>query len=136
MSLQFYTPIFITILITLLTQASQVSVTHSRRKLDTSLLSSKNHVDLERFHQAHTDQVEQNVVFLPILWISSMLVSWVFILPLGLAWVLLRAFYIRGFVSKNDKIRDLGSSGYLAIQIILFFLVFAGFGIDLLNIKF
>lgn len=136
MSLQFYTPIFITILITLLTQASQVSVTHSRRKLDTSLLSSKNHVDLERFHQAHTDQVEQNVVFLPILWISSMLVSWMFILPLGLSWVLLRAFYIRGFVSRNDKIRDIGSSGYLVIQIILFFLVFAGFGIDLLNIKF
>ncbi|MBC7472519.1 MAG: MAPEG family protein [candidate division SR1 bacterium] len=136
MSIQFYTVIFITILITLLTQASQVSIIRTRRKFDIPPAGSKDHAELDRFHRAHTDQIEQNIVFLPILWVSSVLVNWMFILLLGLSWVLLRAVYIRGFVTKNDKIRDLGSTGYLAVQITLFFLVFAGFGIDLLDIKF
>jgi glutathione S-transferase len=136
MSIQIYAPILITILITLLTQASQVSVTKARRKFGIPLPGSAEHIDLEKFHRVHTDQIEQNVLFLPILWISSILVSWMIVLPLGLAWVLLRAIYIRGFVNKNDKLRDFGSNGYMAIQIILFFLVFAAFGIDLLNPKF
>jgi glutathione S-transferase len=136
MSLQLYTPVFITILITLLTQASQVSLTKARRKFGIPLPGTANHVDLEKFHTVHSDQIEQNVVFLPILWVSSILISWVFILPLGLSWVLLRALYIRGYVNKNDSLRDFGSNGYLISQIILFFLVFAAFGIDLLNLNF
>jgi glutathione S-transferase len=136
MSLQLYTPILITILITLLTQASQVSVTRARRKFGITLPGTKDRLDLEKFHQVHTDQIEQNVVFLPILWVSSLLVSWFLVLPIGLSWVLLRALYIRGYMNKNDKLRDFGSNGYILAQMILFFLVFAGFGIDLLNLKF
>jgi glutathione S-transferase len=136
MSIQLYIPIFITILITLLTQASQVSFTKARRKFGIPLPGTANHVDLEKFRTVHVDQIEQNVVFLPILWVSSILISWVFILPLGLSWVLLRAIYIRGYVNKNDSLRDFGSNGYLISQIILFFLVFAAFGIDLLNLNF
>jgi glutathione S-transferase len=136
MNIQYYAPTFITILITLLTQASQVSATRARRKLSIHLPGSEGHLDLEKFHKVHTDQIEQNVVFLPILWLSSTLVSWLFVFPLGLSWVLFRALNIRGHITKNSKLRDLGSNGYIAAQIILFFIFFAFLGIDLLNLNF
>jgi glutathione S-transferase len=136
MTNEFYTAAFITILVTLLTQAAQVSVSRARRKFGVPLPNVTGHVEFERFHRAHANQIEQNVVFLPILWLSSVVLNWVFILLLGLAWLALRVLYIRGYVTNNVQLRRFGGYGYAVPMMILLALTFLSIGISFFGIKF
>ena len=120
MTPEFYSAAFITVLITMLTQAAQVSVSASRRKFGIPLPSVTGHIEFERFHRAHANQIERNVVFLPVLWLSSMAISWVFILPLGLIWVILRAIFVRAYATDNKKLRMIGGIGDVVPTAILF----------------
>lgn len=136
MTNEFYAAAFITMLITMLTQAAQVSVSNARRKFGIPLPSVTGHVEFERFHRAHANQIERNVVFLPVLWLSSVAVNWVFILLAGLTWVGLRALYIRGYVTDNKKIHMIGGIGDVIPAIVLFILTFLSLGISFFGIKF
>jgi glutathione S-transferase len=124
MTIEFYIAAFITLLITLLTLATQVSVVRARKHFSIPIPQVTKHIDFDKYLQVHADQIEQNVIFLPILWVASSLVSWVYIMAIGLIWIGFRGLYIRGFVKNNLKLVDYSSKGYMYIQIALCVLIF------------
>jgi glutathione S-transferase len=124
MTTEFYIAAFITLLITLLTLATQVSVVRARKKFSIPIPQVTKHVDFEKYLQAHADQIEQNIIFLPILWIASSFVSWVYILLIGLIWIVFRGLYIRGFIKNNIKLLEYSGKGYMYTQIALCVLIF------------
>lgn len=72
----------------------------------------------ERYFRAHQNTLEMLIIFIPSLWVFAQWVSFWAAIILGLAYVVARIEYARGYVRASDQ-RSLGARISIAINAIL-----------------
>lgn len=74
--------------------------------------------DFERYFRVHVNTLESLIVFIPAVWIFSMVVNYHFGVALGLLFVIARILYAQGYLSAAAK-RGPGALASAAINAIL-----------------
>jgi glutathione S-transferase len=92
---------------------------HARHKYGVQAPATSGHPDFERAFRIQQNTLEQLVLFLPSLWVYSLMVSPVWGAVLGIVWILGRALYIVSY-ARNPATRGPGFSiAFVATMILL-----------------
>jgi len=97
MNLEVQLPALVTLLAVALVfyMSARVSLARIRRGIDAPAMFG--HSDLDRAFRIHQNTVENMVIFLPLLWLASILYSGVIAPGIGVIWLFGRVIYMFGY---------------------------------------
>ena len=133
MSREFVFPALITVLSLLFYQVIVGLVGQGRTKFNVPAPATTGHPAFERRLRVQANTLEQIIVFLPSLWLFSMMVSALWGAALGGVWILGRIVYAIGYFQAAEKrgvgfaITQVGTAGLLLGSLI-------GVGLQLMKI--
>ena len=109
----------VTILAIVVTFYFSARVGAARVKLGIDAPAMAGNPTFDRIFRVHANTVEQIVLFIPMLWISTMVVGDVWAAAIGALWIVGRLVYMSGYSVDADKrgpgmLITLGSTGILA----------------------
>ncbi|HEY5622886.1 MAG TPA: MAPEG family protein [Gammaproteobacteria bacterium] len=93
----------VTILAVAVTFYFSARVGIGRAKLGIDAPAMTGNPTFDRTFRVHANTVEQIVLFLPVLWLSTAVVGDVWAAAIGVLWVIGRLIYARGYVAEADK---------------------------------
>jgi uncharacterized membrane protein YecN with MAPEG domain len=108
----------VTILAIVVTFFFSARVGAGRAKLGIDAPATTGNPTFDRIFRVHANTVEQIVLFIPMLWIATMVVGDVWAAAIGAIWVVGRLVYMSGYSVDADKrgpgmLITLGSTGIL-----------------------
>jgi glutathione S-transferase len=80
-----------------------VMVGRARQKYGVEAPATTGNPDFERYFRVHMNTLESLIVFIPALWIFSIVVNYHFAVALGLLFVIARIIYASGYLSAPAK---------------------------------
>jgi glutathione S-transferase len=95
-----------------------VMVGRARQTYGVAAPATTGNPDFERYFRVHANTLESLIVFLPAVWIFSIVVNYHFGVALGLLFVIARILYAQGYLSAAAK-RGPGATASAAINGIL-----------------
>jgi glutathione S-transferase len=95
-----------------------VMVGRARQKYGVEAPATTGNPEFERYFRVHVNTLEALIVFLPAVWIFSMVVNYHFGVALGLLFIIARIVYANGYISAPAK-RAPGAFATGIINIIL-----------------
>ncbi|MGI9258092.1 MAG: MAPEG family protein [Gammaproteobacteria bacterium] len=110
----------VTILAIVITFFFSARVGAARAKLGIDAPAMTGNPTFDRIFRVHANTVEQIVLFIPMLWIATMVVGDVWAAAIGALWVVGRLIYMSGYSVAADKrgpgmLITLGSTGILTV---------------------
>ena len=124
MNLEIQLPAFVTILAVLFTFLASARVGALRVKHKIEAPATVGHPEFERAIRVHMNTIESLVLFLPLLWLASLLYSSLLAPALGGIWLIGRVIYMVGYMSEAAKrgpgaiITMLATAGLLILAVI------------------
>jgi glutathione S-transferase len=93
----------VTLLAVLLYFFTGLQVAKARQKFGVMVPATSGHADFERVFRVQQNTLEWMPIFLPLLWLFALYVSDWAAAALGLAWIVGRVLYIRGYTEAAEK---------------------------------
>jgi glutathione S-transferase len=93
----------VTLLAVLLYFFTGLQVAKARQKFGVMVPATSGHADFERVFRVQQNTLEWMPIFLPLLWLFALYVSDWAAAVLGLAWIVGRVLYIRGYTEAAEK---------------------------------
>ena len=93
----------VTLLAVLLYFFTGLQVAKARQKFGVMVPATSGHADFERVFRVQQNTLEWMPIFLPLLWLFALYVSDWGAAALGLAWIVGRILYIRGYTEAAEK---------------------------------
>jgi glutathione S-transferase len=97
-----------TLLAVVITFGLSARVGYMRGRCKIEAPATAGHPDFERAFRIHANTVEYLVLFLPLLWLATLVYGGMIPFWLGIAWVVSRLIYAWGYSQPNTQLRGPG----------------------------